>query len=424
MTFIDQVVEQHKEFESPLNFWRWAAIASISAVVKDSVYLSQHMFNMYPNIYVMFHADSGMKKGPPVNLAKKLVTKVGNTKVISGRSSIQGILKEMSMSESRPGQPVNKKAVAFICSSELSSSIVEDKVATTILTDLYDRNYNADSWKSLLKMESFDLKDPTITMLTATNDSHSSDFFTRKDISGGYFARTFIIHEAEENRVNSLLVAPNVLPDYDGLAAYLKELSKLQGAFIALGSKEESDYHSVKIGNAYDGVTAYYTPAGAVYEEWYRKFATARKGIKDSTGTLNRFGSSVLKVAMILSLSEHAQLEITESAMTQAIDMCEKLVGNIRKVTMGRDANGEGTNTERKILLLNELVNVPSHRITRQELHKKFWMQGTVKEWDDCVATFAEADIISIVQVGNHFVYEMKPKAVEEMKRFYEGKNK
>ncbi|MGF2075331.1 hypothetical protein, partial [Enterococcus casseliflavus] len=92
-----------KEFESPLNFWRWAAIASISAVVKDNVYLSQHMFNMYPNIYVMFHADSGMKKGPPVNLAKKLVTKVGNTKVISGRSSIQGILKEMSQSESRPG---------------------------------------------------------------------------------------------------------------------------------------------------------------------------------------------------------------------------------------------------------------------------------------------------------------------------------
>jgi hypothetical protein len=423
MSWIDTVVEQHKEFESPLNFWRWAAIASISAVVKDNVYLSQHMFNMYANIYVMFHADSGMKKGPPVNLAKRLVSKVGNTRVISGRSSIQGILKEMSQGESKPGQPVSKKAVAFICSSELSSSIVEDKVATTILTDLYDRNYNADQWKSLLKMESFDLKDPTISMLTATNESHSSDFFTRKDVSGGYFARTFIIHEREENRVNSLLVAPEVLPDYDGLAAYLKELAQLNGPFMALGSREESDYHKVKIKNAYKDIDYFYTPAGALYENWYREFASARKNIKDGTGTLNRFGSSVLKVAMLLSLAEKPDLIISEEAMRTAINMCEQLVGNVRKVTIGRDST-EGTNAERKILLLNELFYAPEHKLTRADLHRKFWMQGTVAEWDDCIKSLVEAEIMNIGQEGNHVVFQMTKEYVTKLTRFYEGKAK
>ena len=423
MNFIDQVIEQHKEFESPLNFWRWAAIASISAVVKDNVYLSQHMFNMYPNIYVMFHADSGMKKGPPVNLAKKLVTKVGNTKVISGRSSIQGILKEMAQSESRPGQPINKKAAAFICSSELSSSIVEDKVATTILTDLYDRNYNADTWKSLLKMETFDLKDPTITMLTATNESHSTDFFTRKDISGGYFARTFIIHEHEENRINSLLVPPTVLPDYDLLIAYLKQLADLKGGFISLGSKDETDYHRTSITNPYSGISEYFTPAGAIYEHWYRDFAITRKGIKDATGTLNRFGSSVIKVAMLLSLAEKPELEITENAMVQAISMCETLVGNIRKVTLGR-TESEGTNAERKILLLNELLTRPDHKISRAEIHKKFWIQGNVKEWDDCVVSFVENKYINLNLIGSDVWYEMTPQTVIEMKKFLSGRNK
>lgn len=423
MSWIDTVVEQHKEFESPLNFWRWAAIASISAVVKDNVYLSQHMFNMYPNIYVMFHADSGMKKGPPVNLAKRLVQKVGNTRVISGRSSIQGILKEMAMGESKPGQPVNKKAVAFICSSELSSSIVEDKVATTILTDLYDRNYNADQWKSLLKMESFDLKDPTITMLTATNESHSSDFFTRKDISGGYFARTFIIHEHEENRVNSLLVAPEVLPDYDGLATYLKELAKLSGPFASLGSREESDIHTIKIKNQYSDTIEYFSPAGAVYEQWYREFASARKVIKDGTGTLNRFGSSVLKVAMLLSLAERTDLIITESAMTEAIAMCEKLVGNVRKVTMGRDSS-EGTNTERKIIVIQELLTAPENEVMRAMLHKKYWMQGNVKEWDECIVSFIEAGMVEMGQRGPHVYYKMKPEAAIEFKKFFAGRSK
>lgn len=423
MNFIDQVIEQHKEFESPLNFWRWSAMAAISAVVKDNVYLSQHMFNMYPNIYVMFHADSGMKKGPPVNLAKKLVTKVGNTKVISGRSSIQGILKEMAQAESKPGQPVSRKSSAFICSSELSSSIVEDKVATTILTDLYDRNYNADTWRSLLKMETFDLKDPTITMLTATNESHSTDFFTRKDISGGYFARTFIIHEHEENRINSLLVPPSVLPNHELLINYLKELSVLNGPFISLGSKQPSDFHQRSIKNPYSGEDEFYTDAGVVYEEWYRTFATVRKSVRDSTGTLNRFGSSVIKVAMLLSLAEKPELVISESAMTEAIAICEKLVGNIRKVTLGK-TESEGTNAERKILLLNELISREDHRISRTQLHKKYWVQGNVKEWDDCVVSFVEAGMVNIAQHGTQIVYEMRPEAIKEMKNFLAGRNK
>lgn len=423
MNWIDAVVEQHKEFESPLNFWRWAAIASISAVVKDNVWISQHMFNMYPNIYVMFHADSGMKKGPPVNLAKKLVSRVGNTKVISGRSSIQGILKEMSMSESKPGQPVNRKAAAFICSSELSSSIVEDKVATTILTDLYDRNYNADTWKSLLKMETFDLKDPVITMLTATNESHSNDFFTRKDISGGYFARTFIIHESEENRVNSLLVPPEIAPNYDYLVEHLKELATLNGAFTNLGSKEQTDFHNRPLKNVYTGNTEYFTDAGLAYEEWYREFASGRKTVKDTTGTLNRFGSSVLKVAMLLALAEKAELNISQSAMEEAIGVCEKLVGNIRKVTLGKSAT-DGTNAERKILLLNALLEEPGNRITRAVLHKKFWMHGTVKEWDECVTSFIEAGLITIGQIGSNVIYEMTPESIIEMKKFFSGRSR
>ncbi len=170
MNWLDELVAQHVELESPQSFWKWAGLAAISAVVKDRIWMDRQIFKTYPNIYVMLHADSGLKKGPPVNMAKRLVQLVNNTMVITGRSSIQGILKELGTAKTLPGGRVQTNSVAFICSSELSSSIVEDKVATTILTDLYDRSYNVGEWQSLLKMESFKLKDPTITMLTATNE--------------------------------------------------------------------------------------------------------------------------------------------------------------------------------------------------------------------------------------------------------------
>jgi len=231
MNWLDELVAQHAEFEAPLSFWRWAGLVSIAAVLRDTVWLDKFQYKLYPNIYVMLHADSGLKKGPPVNLAKRLVNAVNNTRVITGRSSIQGILKELGTGETRPGGIVINKAVAFICSSELTASLVNDPQAMGILTDLYDRIYNEGNYRSLLKMESFNIKDPTICMLTATNEAHSEEFFVKKDIQGGFFARTAIIYERKRNKINSLMFKPVNPPNYEKSIAYLREIAKLSGEF-------------------------------------------------------------------------------------------------------------------------------------------------------------------------------------------------
>ena len=125
MTWLDELIVQHSELESPQSFWYWSGLCAISAVVKDQVYLERWAYKLYPNIYVMLHADSGLKKGPPVGLAKTLVKRVNNTRVISGRSSIQGILKELGTAQSTPGSgKVNAKSCGFIVASEFSSSLV------------------------------------------------------------------------------------------------------------------------------------------------------------------------------------------------------------------------------------------------------------------------------------------------------------
>jgi len=423
-SWIDEIVKQHEEFEPPLNFWRWSAIASISAVVKDTVWLDRQIFNLYPNIYVMFHADSGLKKGPPVNMAKRLVKAVNNTRIISGRSSIQGILKKLGDAYTTPGGHVVNKAVAFICSSELSSSIVEDKVATTILTDLYDRQYNVGEWQSLLKMETFDLKDPTITMLTATNEAHSDDFFMKKDITGGYFARTFIIHESEGNRSNSLSVPLKTKIDYDKSAQYLKSLTKISGPFQSLGAIEKSEDYPYPFPDKKSGEVKYYSEAGILFESWYNDFDDLRKTIKDSTGTLNRFDSSVLKVAMLLSLARAPTLIIDPESMAEAIVTCEKLLGNIRRITLGKTGGSEATDAVRKTIFIQELLERQNHAISRVQLLKKYWMQGTVKEWDDTILSFTENEVIKEIRYGNQIVYEMTEKSIVEFKEFFGGKMK
>ena len=425
MNWLDKLLLQHSELESPTNFWLWGGLAAISAVVKDNVWLHRQIYNLYPNIYVMFHAESGLKKGPPISMAKQLVRAVGGTRIISGRSSIQGILKELGTAQTQPGGKVINKSTAFICSSELTSSIVEDKVATDILTDLYDRQYNIGEWRSLLKMESFNLKDPTITMLTATNEAHSSDFFGKKDIHGGYFARTFVISENKRNRANSLSVPLRNPPKYEELAEYLKVLTKLTGQFKPFASREPTDDCIIPHMEVDTGETNYFNETGLIYQLWYDDFILTiqNQELKDDTGTLNRFGDSVLKVAMLLSLARSPELEIDPVSMQLAINYCERLVGNVREMTHGKKGLSDAKSI--KGLIIAELLGRDSHQISRTLLLKKMWAHyKEAHELDDIMASFDQAGMIKTESIGNQIIYVMPEIQVSELKRFYSGKNK
>jgi hypothetical protein len=425
MSWLNTLLEQHNELESPTNFWLWGGLAAISAVVKDNVWISRQIHSLYPNIYVMFHAESGLKKGPPISMAKQLVRGVGGTRIISGRSSIQGILKELGTAQTQPGGKVISKSTAFICSSELTSSIVEDKVATDILTDLYDRQYNIGEWRSLLKMESFNLKDPTISMLTATNDAHSSDFFGKKDIHGGYFARTFVISENKRHRANSLSVPLKNPPNYTRSIEYLKEVASLVGPFVPLGSREITEVHYIPHREVETGDIVFFSKAGVIYEKWYEEFAVTmvNQEVKDETGTMNRFGDSVLKVAMLLSLARSPELYIDEDSMNLAITYCEKLIGNVREMTHGKKGLSESKNL--KGLIINELLGRENQRISRPMLLKKMWSHyKEAQELDDIMMSFDQAGMIKTESIGNQIIYVMPENQVGELRRLYAGKSK
>lgn len=424
MTWLDRLLSQHGELESPTNFWLWGGLAALSAVVKDNVWINRQIYNLYPNIYVMFHAESGLKKGPPISMAKQLVRGVGGTRIISGRSSIQGILKELGTAQTQPGGKVINKSCAFICSSELTSSIVEDKVATDILTDLYDRQYNIGEWRSLLKMEQFNLKNPTITMLTATNEAHSADFFGKKDIHGGYFARTFVVSENKRNRANSLLVPLSNPPDYPSLTEYLKEIAKLSGEFHPLAAREPNN-NGCRIPHKehVTGEVNYFTEAGLLYQKWYEEFTETilTQDLRDETGTLNRFGDSVLKVAMLLSLARSPELYIDEESMQLAINYSERLVGNVREMTHGKRGLSEAKSL--KSLIINEFMQTP--QITRKMLLKKMWAHyKEAHELDEIMLSFDQAGMIQTQSIGNQIVYIMPDQQVKEYRRLFSGKGK
>src|SRR3954467_13696876 len=103
MTWVERVLQSTEGSESPREYYYWGALAAISAVVANNVYLDRFYYKLWPNIYVILVGRSGLRKGPPIQLAKSLVEEVNNTRVFAGRSSIEAIIDQLATATTKEG---------------------------------------------------------------------------------------------------------------------------------------------------------------------------------------------------------------------------------------------------------------------------------------------------------------------------------
>jgi hypothetical protein len=187
---------------------------------------------------------------------------------------------------------------------------------------------------------------------------------------------------------------------------------------------DEYRYRKVKRGRK-GNREIYFNEPGIIFDDWYDSFTDIKRGMEtpDETGTLNRFDASVLKVAMLLSLAEHPKLILTAGAVNEAILTCEKLLGNIRKTTMGKD--GISTSAMLKTMIIMDLLNRETHSVSRKQLMKKMWMHyNSAQEFDDMMASFDATGLIQTGNVGSTVVYTMPEEQALQLRATMEGRKK
>jgi hypothetical protein len=368
--WIDEILKGTSETESPERFQYWSAMCAIAATVRKNVSLDRYAYRLYPNIYVFLVAKSGLRKSNPVTLSRKLVTEANTTRVITGRSSIQAVLKELGKPHPVHDGNVLREASAFMVSGELAAFLVKDPDALTILTDLYDTYANEPEWKNNLKTAGVDvLKNPCITLLGATNEEHFRDAVPPNAIGGGFIARTIIVMEHKRRTINSLMWEPKNKPiPVTELGNYLKEVSKLKGDF-----KIHDD-------------------AKALFDQWYRFISDIDH--EDRTGSLERLGDTVLKVSMLVSLANNTRLIIDQDNMQEAIDQCQECLAGLKQLTMGagRSESAPGTALVIKTLLRKS----PDYMLSKRQLLAKFWGEFDTIQLDRIIETLIAAGAVEV----------------------------
>lgn len=395
-SWLDDLVKAHQNMEAPSSYYYWSGLAVLSAITRKQVYLNRFNDPLYPNIYVMIISErSGLRKGAPINLARKLLLEVQNTRVFSGRYSIQGMIKELSNATTLENGTVITDAHGIMLADEFSAYLVDDPRAFDILTGLYNTHEHNGSWSNTLKGSAREtLKNPYICMLAAANKSLLDTIVKNKEYRGGFIARTQVIYESKRQCRNDLTDEPEGLVSASVLAQRLKDVAKLKGPFI-------------------------WTVEGKkIYKHWYQNLDLEDQ--EDKTGALDRVHDNVLKIAMLLSLAEGDSLELTADHITTAIDKCIGCIeSGTNKIVKGAEAPDELAPALKKVLEIFD--KMPNREISRKSLISRVFPLADSMVIDKILETMLQAGSLTVFKDSKGgTMYRLSEEAQRDY-RIYKG---
>lgn len=395
-TWIDDLLEATKEAETPRRYIYWAGISSIAAVVAPNVYMNRGgVYKLSPNTFVMLIGESGLGKGLPIWLAKKLVGLTKATRVISGRNTIQAIIRDLGQNKTdEKGQvPLFKDSRGFLVSGEFATLLQQDKQALTIITELYDTHYS-DDWENKTKSSGIDkLNAVNLTLFGGSTQEHFNAVVPVSDVRGGFVGRILMVNEEERWKINPLSDTSEAATiDLGTLADHLKNLAKVNGAIHWFDK--------------------------AAIDEWESLY-TGIKGKKyhDPTGATNRLTDNILKVAICISFSKGTDLVVRKDDLEEAFAKCTELVVDTGKIIGNKGSNQLGDQTK---LIMRTLVNEPDNKILASKLLRRYYGEFDAMELDRILHTLETAQLVTTEPAGTDKLIIMPMTTLSALKRLSE----
>lgn len=387
-TFTEQFLQHTKHYESPESFWRWSAYTAVGATLRDNAYRRMGDLKIYPNVYTLLLADSAVhRKGQPVQLCERLVRDVNSTKTISGRSSIQGILDELSRGEQdKKTGKITTGGSALWSAQELSAGIVGDPEAIKILTDIYDFR---DEYTSRLRGSGiFRIKNVCFTMMAASNAELLVDLYDTKALFGGLLGRTFLVKPNEFRPANSLFSIQDTSESYGILKEKLTEIAGIKGEF------------------------EFTRDAQSAYEDWYKPFRKSYQNKSDKSGIAGRIHTSILKLAMILCVDQTVGLTVDRYHICEAIRHCMSLIPNYTSFVM---SSGKSTVSDVAAQMIEDIWTSKDQKITKGEFLTRYFHQFDIDIVEKCVITLVQAGLLqeAFSSGGKDVAYAVTEKCIK-----------
>ena len=288
--------------ESPPHYHFWVGAQLISTALRRNVHISRGAYDIFPNQFVILVSDSGRcRKSAAMGLGMDLISRLDDLNIINGRATVEGLLD--SLSKKTNVNLTTQKAVpdgsCLIYADELSylfgkSSYITDLIS--FLTAAYTGKAKLDFLTRNKGMAQ--VRNPCPGILAGTTPQQMGEIFPSMTIYSGFMARVLLIYGTRKQSIRVSL--PIINKDLEDLLIHdLGCISELTGTILL---DEETEIF---------------------YNKWYEDMPLPRA--PELEAFHERKHDHVLKLALVLSISESDELVIRMHHLLEAIERIEEV---------------------------------------------------------------------------------------------------
>lgn len=304
------------------NYHFWSGIFALSAIVNRRVWISMGAYNLYPNLYIILLGPPGSGKDLAMDTSRLVVEDVGGVQ-FSGdaqtKESLVRVLRDECQQTITVDGAVQVISPIAMFATELSHLLGPNSghmidFLTTIYTK--DKRYTT---KTKNKGDDV-IERPFLGLLAGTTRNWITTYLKSDIIGGGFTRRVIFVNEpARASIKDKTLRRPFLVVSDDQIAARKAVMERAEALKSVSGQFQWSP------------------AARAAYTDWYMT-----RDIPDDPDVQAYYltkPNQVIKVAMVIALSESNSLVIEKDHWDMSMALLEKSETNLTQVFQGIGRN-------------------------------------------------------------------------------------
>lgn len=330
MSFLQdyRIVTQNNEV--PPTFHLYSGLVALASLIGPKVWLDFGLFRIRPNIYVVLTGGAGIKKTTAMSVAKRFLRQFKSKVPLSAEAQTKEALVK-SMAENVKNCVVGKGLVPdeFAPLTKDKSSFVYTPITVCVtefsqfvgagsghmidfLTTIYDEPIYTNSTKNK-GVDSLPM--PCLNLLACTVPDWIASQMRTDVITGGFARRAIFVYENERQpRIAFPSISEEMIQAWDRMTTYGEKVCKVSGPMQwGEGARE-------------------------FFQDWYEnRLEYSNNPLM--AGWSNSVHIQMIKIAMLISLSESCDNVMQISHMEFALDLLKLVESNIPKVfsSLGRN---------------------------------------------------------------------------------------
>lgn len=316
MSFLQNYAHYCESDEAPPIFHLWSALSVLSNVSSRRVWTQRGRFFHYTNMYLLLVGPPGDGKSSAMSVAKKMVQELEFVVTTGTPATTQAIMQLMSLKDGdkKPMQKtftydgrVKQYTPLAVFATEFANFISPNPLGwIDFLTAIWDEEV----FKNETKGKGVDIiPGPFISLLGCLTDSVTSGFIKQNIISGGFARRAIFITSPGRGKPNPWSEeSPSQVKARQDCLEWCRSLMNVSGQF------------------------SWAKKAHGFFDSWYRELRSKTPDDPITAGYINSKPDLLIKIAMLISLSQSHELVLQEPYLQLALELLDKTEPSLNKI--------------------------------------------------------------------------------------------